>query len=120
MDIDPYRARRLFQAVVSNALVDAVAPDRKYSLKPPKRKKGEADDAYELRTALRLEFRRASANADRTSARRWLTGNGEDFRMIATLAGYEPDAIRERSLKLERAGWPSPKREAVEEYRKAA
>lgn len=125
MDIDARRAQRLFQAVVAQALLDATAPDARYSTKPllpvaRKRTKAtkknrarfaETKKQYEDRLAQRnkdaLELRRLRANAPRTQARAWLLSDIESFAQIVSLAGYNPVDIRERARKLADEGWPA-------------
>lgn len=45
---------------------------------------------------------------ERENARRWLTSNSKDFRLVCTMADYEPERIREYALTLAAQGWPSP------------
>ena len=107
---DPVAVRRLFQAVVTQALIDACGPEPKWSDKPVKRVKGEDDIAYYNRNAAKLAKRKAKAYALRATARQWLTEMGDDFAYVVSLAGYDPDDIRERSLRLEHRGWAMPGR----------
>lgn len=44
----------------------------------------------------------------RDTARRWLTKNSDDFRRVCTLAGMEPEAVRDRMLGLARRNWELP------------
>lgn len=113
MDIDPWRAQRLLQAIVTQALVDATAKDAPFSkkpLSPLKRKKNESAGAYHKRmadrTAAAMERRQKTANRPRTEAREWLLRDMESFPSLVSLAGYNATDVRERARKLERDGWP--------------
>lgn len=113
MDIDAHRALRMFQAIVAQAAHDATASDNvKFSRKPLRRRTAETDAEYEFRNAQALKSRHLSANRPRTEARNWLLGNSPDFRMIASLAGYNPDDVLERSVRQAALGWPRRVKEA--------
>jgi hypothetical protein len=73
---------RLMQSVVAQALIDAV-------------RAVPAKGATSHIEALR----------ERDEARDWLTSNGSNFREIVSLAGLNPDDVRERSIKLQGEGW---------------
>ena len=105
MEIDPRAALRLFQAIVTQALVDACAPEPTVSSAPIKRRKGEDDISYARRSAEKEIKRKDKAHADRRDAREWLTGDGESFNEICSLAGYEPVSISERAKRLAIRGW---------------
>jgi hypothetical protein len=72
-------AIRLWSTVISQALHDASCPH-------------ESDEARQ----------------DRDEAREWLLGDGHDFRLVAHLAGLDPDAVREAAVKMAARGWPRP------------
>lgn len=105
MDIDAQAAQRLFQAVVTNALIDACSTPRPISEKV-KRRSSESDIEYAARKRRVIESRKVAAVKDRDDARKWLLAGGQDFSTIVTLAGYNPTDIRERSQKLAQRGWP--------------
>ena len=107
---DPVAVKRLFQAVVTQALIDACSPEPKWSDKPVKRAKGEDDITYYNRNAAKLAKRKAKAYAIRSTAREWLTEMSDDFAYVVSLAGYNPDDIKERSVALERRDWAMPTR----------
>lgn len=107
MDIDAQRAQRLFQAVVTQCVIDACKTPR-----PPnevvKRNAGESDAEYDNRRRLELmkrhnDFHRAMRQ--RNEARRWLLEDEEGFPEVVSLAGYDPSDVRERSHKMAAAGW---------------
>ena len=123
MEIDPNAAKRLFQAVVTQALVDATStPTVPAHGLTVQRRKDESDAAYADRSAQVLEARRArterKANAERDDARNWLLSDMESFPEIVSLAGYNPKDIRERAKKLAAKGWP--RLAGVNELAKAA
>lgn len=47
----------------------------------------------------------------RIYARRWLTRNSEDFRLVCEYGALEPDAVLEACIKLRQQDWPSPARQ---------
>ena len=105
MEIDPIAAEHLFKAVVAQALIDACAPDRTFSTKPPRRREGEDDIKYAKRTAEAFAYRKVSAAAPRSEARLWFKKADADFALVCSLAGYDPDDIRERAAALAERGW---------------
>ena len=110
MDIDADRAQRLFQAVVTQALIDATS-DPKLNTRPIKRKPDHDDIQHARRVKLIENQRKAKlhkALQERGEARRWLLLDEASFPEIVSLAGYNPDDIRERSKKLARAEWRKP------------
>lgn len=99
MDIDPDRAKQLFQAIITQALVDAIKEPKDFI-----RKEGESSD----------DFRdRCRNTCDVTDARDWLLNDMENFPRIASLAGYNPTDIRQRSRKLAANGWKPELRRAA-------
>lgn len=110
MDIEAQRGQRLFQAVVAQALIDATE-DRKprpISLRL-KRRKHESTIDYRRRRNEMFAQRKAcavlTANRERDEARNWLLNDKADFPLVVSLAGYNPDDIRERARKLDARGW---------------
>lgn len=112
MDIDARAALRLMQAVVTQAFVDATSEPKKMPTisDKVKRRADEGDVEYAERSEQLLAYRQANAiawtTADRDEAREWLLKGGDSFEQIVSLAGYNPDDIREQAQKLARNGWP--------------
>ena len=75
--------QKLWQAVVNQALVDAVA---RPSGDPAQRR--------------RMEH-------DRDEARTWLLGNSADFFRVCDMAGYAPSYVRKGAIQLALRGWPA-------------
>lgn len=46
----------------------------------------------------------------RLRARHWLTRNSDGFRDVCQAAAVDADDVREKALRLEAKGWPSPDR----------
>jgi hypothetical protein len=109
MDPDARACQHLMQSVVLQALVDACAPDNQsYSKYQPKRDvtRGETEDQWQARCERTMQLRAINANRHRTEARRWLLNDSDDFVLVCSMAGYNPQDIRERARKLADAGWP--------------
>jgi hypothetical protein len=112
---DPHAVSRLFQAVVTQALIDATG-DPRYVRKPlenVRRKNDETLEDYAERKAEILNARKANWERETTivrdEARDWLLYEQSGaFAQIVSLAGYNPDDIRERAIKLAAKGWPKP------------
>lgn len=79
MDHEAAAIRNMWQAVVVQAVIDACSVVRKW-------------EPAENRLA-------------RSQSRRWLINNCGDFKLVCDYAGYNPDDIRERAIKLARSGW---------------
>ncbi len=116
MDIDADRALRLFQAIVTQALEDAISEVGKPAKVSTKvsRRAGEGWCDWIVRRRATITDREAYAVVaeakDRNDARHWLTKDMEAFPKIVSLAGYNPTDIRERARKLEAVGWPRPEK----------
>lgn len=110
MDIDAQRAQRLFQAVVTQALIDATAETiiPKSLQKAIRRNKAESDEQYAQKCVTVQAQRMGSANKMQTDARDWLLNDMASFPEIVSLAGYNPIDIRERARKLAKGGWQRP------------
>lgn len=109
-DFDPYAEQRLLQAIVTQALIDATS-EPVLNTKPINRKAKDDDIKHAKRVRALTTARLSAFNADmkdRAEARRWLLLDEASFPNITTLAGYNPDDIRERSQKLAQAGWKRP------------
>ncbi len=110
MDIDAERAERLFKAIVAQALIDATSTPRAvsfYRKVPRADNEGWCDWLARRRETLARREAIAISNEskDRNEARIWLTRDADNFPLVTSLAGYNPDDIRQRSRKLEAAGW---------------
>lgn len=44
---------------------------------------------------------------NRDQARAWLLGNSTDFRNVCTMAGFDPDAVRESAQRKDAEDWPA-------------
>ena len=115
MDIDALRAQRLFQAVVAQALIDATSqPELTIGHIP--RREGEGIVDYRTRRAKSIQSRQSQYQQQirtRDVARRWFVEGGADFRRVCSLADYDPNAIRDRAMRLERDGWQSARQKAA-------
>lgn len=103
MDWDSKAVQRLYQAVVSTAVEDAVkVPKWSTSVS---RKKDECDTDYAKRKIDTIARRKTSAERQRDEARAWLLSGSNDFKFICTAAGYNPDDVRDRAARMALNGW---------------
>jgi hypothetical protein len=93
---------RLWRAVLLQAIEDAT-----FRYKPMKRRKSMIGQERQRILAARAKAR-TDAGRVQTAARNWLLGNSCDFRLACNLAGFDPEAVRDRAQKLSRQGWQVP------------
>jgi len=97
---------RLFQAVVCQAIIDAVTPLPSVpsieSLLP------EANGMYRTALARRNKHVRSRREAaiNQADARVWLLSDSPDFNFICECAELDPEAILNVAERLEQGGWP--------------
>jgi len=114
-DIDPRAAQQLFQAIVTQALIDATSIPKPIKTKPIKSNpyKNETIDERLQRGWVdflkRQSLALTAAKRERDEARNWLLRDMESFPQITSLAGYEPTDIRQRAKRLAASGWIRPK-----------
>lgn len=94
MHPDAYRSARLWQAVVVQAVRDACSDP---GVEPPPGR---------WRRAAMSEWR--VRQRDRDAARAWLLHNKDDFLAVCSLAGFNPEYVRDRAARLRALGWPMP------------
>lgn len=61
--------------------------------------------AFSDATATSTSKTAPATRLERQQARDWLVGNSRDFREVCSLAGVDPDAVREQAQKLQDLGW---------------